>query len=128
MPFISELMLTADVLPEYVGTKFEASFSSIITDRKYEHIRRLRRDGNCFYRAFLFQLFEHYALVLGDAKGGNVEQYKKNYAELVNKIETQAMDDMTKEGGYDAIVVEDFQQVFLEQLKKLADLKADFDK
>jgi len=59
MPFISELFETSLVALEYVGTKFEESFK-LLTDEKenggrgYKHIRRLRRDGNCFYRAFLF--------------------------------------------------------------------------
>lgn len=128
MPFISDLMLVNDVLPEYVGTKFEVSFSSLVSDRGYAHIRRLRRDGNCFYRAFLFQLFEHYALGLAGAKECNQEQVKANYDALIKKIEENALKDMMSEGGYDEIVVDDFLQVFLEQLKKLETLKADFDK
>jgi hypothetical protein len=69
MPFISEKFETDIVLHEYLETKFEDSFRTLINSKEeggrgYKHIRRLRRDGNCFYRAFLFQLFEHYALEL----------------------------------------------------------------
>ena len=59
MPFISELMGTQIVAFEYQGTKFEASFAMLLKSKEeggsgYKHIRRLRRDGNCFYRAYLF--------------------------------------------------------------------------
>jgi hypothetical protein len=67
MPFISELLETNVVAFEYAETKFEQSFKKIIAEkaeggRGYKHIRRFRRDGNCFYRGFLFQLCEYYAL------------------------------------------------------------------
>jgi hypothetical protein len=59
MPFISDLLETDVVLNEYIETKFEESFKVLIKPKEeggrgYKHIRRLRRDGNCFYRAFLF--------------------------------------------------------------------------
>ena len=59
MPFISDLLETSEVSNEYLGTKFEESFKLLTTDKEnggrgYKHIRRLRRDGNCFYRAYLF--------------------------------------------------------------------------
>jgi len=79
----------------------------------YKQIRRLRRDGNCFYRAFLFQLFEHYAL--------NMQQYKSQYDALV-KIVEESKEDLSKNAGYDEIVIEDFYDVFLEKLKKLESL------
>lgn len=73
MPFISELLETSIVQHEYTDTKFEGSFAQLVLSkadggRGYQHIRRLRRDGNCFYRAFIFQLFEHYALNLKEGK------------------------------------------------------------
>jgi hypothetical protein len=73
MPFISEILETSLVALEYIGTKFEDSFKLLTNSkgeggRGYKHIRRLRRDGNCFYRAFLFQLFEHYALKMDQYK------------------------------------------------------------
>lgn len=121
MPFISELLETQLVLNEYIETKFEDSFSTLIKPvseggRGYTHIRRLRRDGNCFYRAFLFQLFEHYAMNMNTD-----EQTKLNYAKLVNVI-IESKEDLVKNGGYDEIVVEDFYDTFLEALQKLEEL------
>ena len=52
MPHISE-MLDLDVLrSEYQANKFENCFEVLY--ERYKHVRRMRRDGNCFYRAFLF--------------------------------------------------------------------------
>jgi ubiquitin thioesterase protein OTUB1 len=84
--------------------------------RGYKHIRRLRRDGNCFYRAFLFQLFEHYAL--------NMDKYKSNYDNVISIIE-KSKDELVQHGGYDLIVIEDFYDIFLEKLKGLENLKKD---
>ena len=124
MPFISDLMDTSVVMHEYTDTKFEASFQQLIKSieeggRGYTQIRRLRRDGNCFYRAFLFQLFEHYALNLHEGK------YKAQYDQLL-KIVEESKEDLTKNAGYDDIVIEDFYDVFLENVKKLEKMPEDF--
>ena len=124
MPFISELHNSDIVLTEYMDTKFEQSVRVLIKDkadggRGYKHIRRLRRDGNCFYRAFLYQLFEHYAIAL--QKGECQEQYKK----LIDTVE-KSKDDLVKNAGYDEIVIEDFYDCFLGAVKKLEELPKQF--
>ena len=126
MPFISELYDTQVVVEEYLDSKFYESLQNLVKDqseggRGYKHIRRLRRDGNCFYRAFLFQLFEHYAIGLEK----DDQAIKTKYDALVAKIES-SKGDMVKDGGYDEIVIEDFYDVFLTNLKKLAELKDEF--
>ena len=123
MPFISEVMDTSIVAFEYSGTKFEQSFGMLVKSKEeggsgYTKIRRLRRDGNCFYRAFLFQLFEHYAL--------NMEQFKTQYESLI-KIVTDSKDDLVKNAGYEEMVIEDFYDVFLDHVKKLGKLQEEFD-
>lgn len=42
------------------------------------------------------------------------------------KIIENSKQDMVKEGGYDEIVIEDFYDLFLSNLKKLSQLKKDF--
>lgn len=59
MPFISEVKDSQEVINEFIESKFEESLKLLQIEpaaggRGYKHIRRLRRDGNCFYRAFLF--------------------------------------------------------------------------
>ena len=51
-PHISELLDLSVLKKEYAQNKFENCFDVLYT--KYKQVRRLRRDGNCFYRAFLF--------------------------------------------------------------------------
>ena len=64
MPFISELTAIDIVKAEYRDNfNFEESFIEL--QKRYSRVRRLRRDGNCFYRAFLFQVFEYFINATG---------------------------------------------------------------
>lgn len=90
---------------EYENNKFEKCFTDLA--QRYSQIRRLRRDGNCFYRAFLFQLFEFF-----------IQSKGKEYKAFIETVKN-SKDDLVKEGGYDLIVIEDFYDVFVEQLEKL---------
>ena len=74
-------------------------------------MRRLRRDGNCFYRAFLFQLFEHFIKTKGE-----------DYSNFLKLVEDSKQDLMAN-GGYDEIAIEDFHEVFVDTLKGLKDIK-----
>jgi ubiquitin thioesterase protein OTUB1 len=51
-PYISELTDISVLKEEFKENKFESSFDDLC--KRYTKVRRLRRDGNCFYRAFLF--------------------------------------------------------------------------
>lgn len=110
--------MKAQVLAEeFKDSKFADSFVMLLLDkpsggRGYNHVRRLRRDGNCFYRSFLYQLFEHYALVLAGYKPDPNGVYLNQYKILVKRIE-ESKKDMCDNGGYDEIVIEDFYDVFL---------------
>ena len=106
MPFVSDLQPLAMISSEYENNKFQACFFALNT--RFTQIRRLRRDGNCFYRAYLFQLFEHFILTKG-----------KDYTDFIEMVK-KSKDDLVKEGGYDLIVIEDFYDCFLGQLEKLA--------
>lgn len=44
---------------------------------------------------------------------------------MIKRIE-ESKDDMVKNAGYDEIVIEDFYDVFIEQVKKLSKLPKDF--
>ena len=62
----------------------------------------MRRDGSCFYRAFLFQIFEHCV------------QYKADTTLLDNlkRITEASKEDLMVNAGYDEIVIEDFFDAF----------------
>ena len=55
---------------------------------------RIRRDGNCFYRAFLYSLFE------------SMQTNETLKSKIQNKINN--LDDFFKTTGYEATVIEDF--------------------
>ena len=109
-PFVSDLLDLGILKAEYADNKFENCFDALYT--RYKRVRRLRRDGNCFYRAFLFQLFEHF---IGE-KGAEYERFLK--------MVVDSKDDLVKNGGYDEVAIEDFHDVFVKAVQKLKDVPA----
>lgn len=86
--------------------KFGECFAEL--SKRYRRVRRLRRDGNCFYRAYLFQVFEHFIR----ATGSKTNPLKcPLYDEFLATIE-KSKGDLTSQ-GYDEIAIEDFYDLFL---------------
>ena len=54
-----------------------------------------------------------------------MQQNETQYKKLVTIVE-KSKDDLVQHGGYDLIVIEDFYDVFLEQIKKLEQLPEEF--
>jgi len=52
MPHISDMADLGVLKEEYKENKFENCFNVLY--ERYKNVRRMRRDGSCFYRAFLF--------------------------------------------------------------------------
>ena len=101
-PLISENFNISKLIEEYKSNE-EYSKSVENISEKYKSIRKIRRDGNCFYRSFIFRLFEHICI--------------KNDKELFEKIKQKIIDvkELTGRNGYDWIVVEDFYDLFLKE-------------
>ncbi|EGR30255.1 otu ubiquitin aldehyde binding 1, putative [Ichthyophthirius multifiliis] len=76
-------------------------------DTKYPQIRRVRRDGSCFYRSYLFQIFEHIVL-----------NKDKNLHQKIQNIIKQSKDDLIK-AQYQEFVLEDFYDNIMEQLANI---------
>ena len=98
-PLISELLDIKILLKDYEENLEYANSVKIITE-KYKYIRKVRRDGNCFYRAYIYRLFEYICM-----KNNN-----QLYNDMLKKIE--GIKDLTAKNGYDWILVEDFYNVF----------------
>ena len=98
-PLISELLDIKILLKDYEENLEYANSVKIITE-KYKYIRKVRRDGNCFYRAYIYRLFENICM-----KNNN-----QLYNDMLKKIE--GIKDLTAKNGYDWILVEDFYNVF----------------
>jgi len=69
----------------------------------------MRRDGSCFYRAFLFQLFEHLITNTAD----------RTLLEKIKRITADSKQDLMTNAGYDEIVIEDFFDAFSDAVNKL---------
>lgn len=69
--------------------------------KKYTGYRKTRRDGSCFYRAFLFRAFE---VILLEKN----EQYK---TKLLEKI--KGAKEFLKKAGFEGFVYEEAQELFI---------------
>ena len=101
-PLISE-DFKIDVLIEEYKDNEEYSKSIENITKKYKYIRKVRRDGNCFYRSFIFRLFEYICI--------------KNQKTLFEKIKQKIVyaKELTTKNGYEWTVVEDFYNLFLKE-------------
>ena len=101
-PLISE-QLNINILLEDYKNNFEYANSIKEITNKYKYIRKVRRDGNCFYRSFIYRLFEYICM--------------KNDNALYEKIKKKIMEakDMIKNNGYDWTFIEDFYKIFYTQ-------------
>lgn len=107
-PHISPLLDLGTLKEEYKENKFENCFDALYT--KYTRVRRLRRDGNCFYRAFLYHLFEH--LITSCHKGD--ESLFKKLSDIVSKSKEELIS-----VGYEELVIGDFYDAFVEAIEGL---------
>ena len=98
-PLISEQLDIKVLLKDYEDNAEYANSVKVITE-KYKYIRKVRRDGNCFYRAFIYRLFEYICM----------KNNSQLYNDLLKKIE--GVKELTSKNGYDWMLVEDFYNVF----------------
>ena len=98
-PLISEQLDIKILLKDYENNLEYLNSVELVT-KKYKYIRKVRRDGNCFYRAFIYRIFEYICM-----KNDNYL-----YNNLLKKIE--GIKELTAKNGYDWILVEDFYNVF----------------
>lgn len=77
--------------------------------RNYIHMRRVRGDGNCFYRAFIFSYLE------GLLRDYNLNPEKKKCAEderdRIAKIISDSKLELVSKHSYSEIAIESFQEV-----------------
>lgn len=107
-PLVSELKPIQSLIEEYKDSIFANSIKTICD--KYKFIKYVRRDGNCFYRAYIYRLFEHCC----------INNDVTTYNEVLKKIE--GCKDLLEFNGFEWIVVEDFYNVFVQQFKLIMTL------
>ena len=99
IPLISPKTTIKILIEEYKNNLEYTNSISNITN-KYTWIRKVRRDGNCFYRAFIYRLFEHIA----------INKDEELYGRVLSKIREAR--NLTERNGYEWTVVEDFYNIF----------------
>ena len=104
-PLISE-QLDINILNEDYKSNEEYVNSVKTITTKYKKIRKVRRDGNCFYRSFIYRLFEFICM----------KNNQKLFDHVNKKI--QEVKDLTTRNGYDWIIVEDFYNTFLNEFNR----------
>ena len=102
--------LTSALLPvsclrqQYAGnTNFLIGISSL--EKLYSHIRTIRGDGNCYYRAFLYRLLERLVTPQSDM---NQEGQR-----LLHYITTKSWEDILQQ-KYDEVAIEIFHDEMIE--------------
>lgn len=108
-PLISPVTSIDSLIKEYKNSIFEKSIHEIT--KKYKYIRYARRDGNCFYRSYLYRLFEHCFL----------NNDFKSHKEILQK--TEHCRDLLERNGFEWLVVEEFYNVFINEFKLVMTLE-----
>ena len=98
-PLVSEELSIKVLLDDYKSNAEYSTSIKQITD-KYKYIRKVRRDGNCFYRSFIYRIFEYICL----------KNNKKLYDHMVKKINDAK--DLIIRNGYDWAFIEEFHNNF----------------
>ena len=105
MPFISEEMTFDEYMTKWNDTRCQKLTS------EFKTLRELRRDGNCFYRAVLWQMWEFFM------KNLNVPEVKADFERMKGVIEGSKKDLM--DFGYDETAIDLFYDCFLDEFKKI---------
>ena len=101
-PLISDELPISKLTEEYKSNEeYLKSIENI--SKKYKTYRKVRRDGNCFYRSFIYRLFEQACI--------------RNDKVLFEKIKQKIIESkkLTEKNGYEWAVVQDFYEIFLKE-------------
>ena len=98
-PLVSEEIPTSILMEDYKSNSEYSNSVKQITD-KYKHMKKVRRDGNCFYRSFIFRLFENIC----------IKNNKALYEHVIKKIKEAK--DLIERNGYDWSFIQDFYNIF----------------
>lgn len=108
-PFISDLIPIEAYKEQWRENKFFESMGDLST--RFTHIRELRRDGNCFYRSFLWQMWDHF---LHNLERIEVKADFDRIYDIIVKSKEQIMAQ-----GVDEIAIDDFWECFRDEFKKI---------
>jgi len=111
-PLVGALEPPSVLLPDYKDNPAKG-FVAGVEDlaRRYRMMRRVRGDGNCFYRAFLF------AYLAGLVEGGVGEggKKKKEWDKLAKTVKDSK--GWLVEVGFEEVAIDMFWEVFVEEVR-----------
>ncbi|OQV18202.1 Ubiquitin thioesterase otubain-like [Hypsibius exemplaris] len=111
VPFVAEKEDLSVLGDEYSDPVYIAKIMDLKS--KYQWLRRTRGDGNCFYRSLGFSMFENF-MRAGD----------KEKVEAMKRFMVECKDGLV-ELKYPALAIEDFMDVFNDQLTKVMETPTD---
>ncbi|KAL4491901.1 hypothetical protein ABPG72_006156 [Tetrahymena utriculariae] len=105
-PLIGDLQ-TLDALEKEFENNMAFLQKIFILKDTYPQVRRVRRDGSCFYRSYLFQIFEHIVSFKDTELQSKIIEIIKQSKEDLKKV------------GYEEMVLDDFYEPMIEKLELL---------
>merc|ERR1712130_406048 len=105
-PLVSDKRSLELLLVEFKDhNNFTRQMNALIAENRHASYRQMRRDGNCFYRAFLLGLFE------------TIES--KQDLPLLQKVSSNVMTSLHRclKFGYESFTIEDFYYAFMDELQ-----------
>eukprot|EP01096_Ripella_sp_DP13-Kostka_P016344 TRINITY_DN7932_c0_g1_i1.p1 TRINITY_DN7932_c0_g1~~TRINITY_DN7932_c0_g1_i1.p1 ORF type:complete len:267 (+),score=110.98 TRINITY_DN7932_c0_g1_i1:23-802(+) len=106
-PLVGERAAISTLVEEYASATETFQRKTQELAEKFKFVRRIRRDGNCFVRAFWFALLDR----LGQ---DDQKEELKRVIELADGSKAQLLDQ-----GFPEFGVEEFWEVMMEQLKEV---------
>lgn len=108
-PLVGDTAISFDALEAEYSTGNPIFLSKIKSlENSCSGMRKIKKDGNCFYRGFTFRFVE----LLWEASTSNPTWYETTVARcLMTK-------DLLLEVGYELFAIEDFHDMFMDALKK----------
>lgn len=122
---VKKQALTSDILPisdlvrQYDDGSNNTTFirGAKYLAGKYKQVRRIRGDGNCYYRAIMYSVCE--SMLLGAGSSGEIEAAKKVELERLTTWAKSSMDEVTRH-GYDRFAIEMFYEELVELFEYLS--------
>lgn len=112
-PLIAPVEPLVNLLPEYSNNQ-QFTQNIQIAARSYPNFRRVRGDGSCFYRAYLFGVLCWISRTMRAKDGdGNSVNAEKEKAQALQKAVEDSLS-LVLAHGYERFTMEDFHECFLD--------------
>lgn len=118
-PLVSDPMSVLCLKAEYAGNANENFMFGIDSlNRRYDAMRRVRGDGNCFFRGFIFALCEQLLSSNSSSSGGTAASNASSARLLRARIEEKIRASKSEliAVGYSEVAIDAFWETFVDYL------------